>query len=160
MSAPRDPSSEPSGAGEAGGRDRSLYDRAGGAGPLEAVIGRFYDGVAEDEVLRPLYPGEDLSAARERLSAFVVQLAGGPRRYEALRGEPKLRLRHLAFPIGDREAEAWLARMDAALEDVELPDDVAGELRAYFAKTAAFLRNQGLALGGSGGGRLGRRPSS
>lgn len=118
---------------------------------------RFYEGVAVDPVLRPLYP-DDLDAARHRLAAFLVQLAGGPRRYEALRGEPRLRLRHLAFPIGTAEAAAWLERMKAALAAVALPEDVAGELRAYFERTAAFLVNEGgLALRGGGpGGR--RRP--
>lgn len=132
-------------------RRASLYDRAGGATALEALVARFYAGVAEDPVLRPLYPDEDLAAAEERLAAFLVQLAGGPRRYEALRGEPQLRLRHLAFPIGERERVAWLTCMGAALEASDVPDDVAAELRSYFERTAAFLVNRGgLQLRGRG----------
>lgn len=144
---------------------RSLYERAGGATVLEALVERFYEGVAVDPVLRPLYPEEDLGPARERLTAFLVQLTGGPRRYESLRGEPRLRMRHFAFPIGEAEAEAWLARMEAALAAVGLPGDVEAELRTYFSRTAAFLVNEGGlslrgpgAVGGApGGGRRGPR---
>lgn len=134
----------------------TLYERLGGAGPIEAVVGRFYEGVAVDPVLRRLYP-DDLEGAKERLAAFLVQLAGGPRLYEELRGEPRLRQRHLGFPIGTAEATAWLERMGAALGAVALPEEVAGELRTYFERTAAFLVNQGgLSLRGGTGGGAGR----
>jgi hemoglobin len=125
------------------GQSGSLYERAGGAAAFEALAVRFYEGVASDDVLRPLYPDGDLSAARERLAAFLVQLAGGARRYEALRGEPRLRLRHLRFRIGERERAAWLARMGEALHESGLPKDVSDELRTYFERTAAFLVNDG-----------------
>ncbi len=123
--------------------DDSLYERLGGAGPLEALVDHFYRGVAEDATLRPLYPEDDLDGARQRLAAFLVQLTGGPRRYAELRGDPRLRMRHLAFPIGPAAAAAWLARMGDALAATPLPPGPAGELRAYFERTAAFLVNDG-----------------
>ena len=49
----------------------NLYDAVGGAAVFRAIVDRFYDGVAVDPILRPLYPEEDLTAARERLAGFL-----------------------------------------------------------------------------------------
>lgn len=128
----------------------SLYERAGGGEVFETIVARFYEGVAADPVLRPLYPEQDLAAAEERLAAFIVQVAGGPQRYTATRGHPRLRFRHMAFPISPVEGGAWLAAMERALAGVSLPPDVRADLWAYFERTAAFLVN-------TGGLTLGRR---
>lgn len=136
----------PDGAGDVA--PDSLYERVGGRRFFVELVGRFYAGVAVDELLRPLYP-EDLGPPAERLALFLIQLAGGPREYEALRGQPRLRLRHLEFPIGAAERDAWLARMGAALDASGLGGAEEEELRAYFAKMASFLVNRGLAIGGT-----------
>lgn len=131
----------------------SLYERLGGepcAGEMLArLVARFYAGVAADPVLRPLYP-EELGPAEERLALFLVQLAGGPRRYEAIRGHPRLRLRHLPFRIGPAERDAWLGLMVPAVQAEGLPPELEEELLGYFRQTASFLVNQGgLAIGGA-----------
>ena len=46
---------------------------------FERLVGRFYDGIATDPVVRPLYPEEDLAGARHRLTLFLAQYWGGPR---------------------------------------------------------------------------------
>ena len=56
----------------------TLYELVGGRAWFEGLVDRFYEGVADDEVLRPLYPEEDLTGARERLTGFLVQYWGGP----------------------------------------------------------------------------------
>ena len=72
----------------------SLYDEVGGEPVFRQLVDRFYEGVAVDPVLRPLYPDEDLSAARDRLRMFLVQYWGGPTTYSEARGHPRLRMRH------------------------------------------------------------------
>jgi hemoglobin len=126
----------------------SLYDRVGGSAFFEQLVGAFYDGVAKDPVLLQLYPeAPDLSGARRRLTMFLVQYWGGPTTYSAERGHPRLRLRHLRFPIGKAERDAWLRHMTDAVERTveELPadqrDDVRAELLGYFAPAAEQLRN-------------------
>ena len=59
----------------------------------------FYEGVATDEVLRPLYPEEDLGPAEERFAMFLVQYWGGPTTYSDTRGHPRLRMRHAPFAV-------------------------------------------------------------
>lgn len=126
----------------------SLYDRVGGAAFFERLVGAFYDGVAEDPVLLPLYPeAPDVTGARRRLTLFLVQYWGGPTTYSDERGHPRLRMRHLPFPIGKPERDAWLRHMsaavDVAIDDLpaEEQDPVRAELLGYFAPAAEQMRN-------------------
>lgn len=124
----------------------SLYDRVGGAAFFEALVDRFYDGVATDEVLLPLYPEQpDLSGARRRLALFLGQYWGGPTTYSDERGHPRLRMRHMPFSVGPDERDRWLAHMQIAVEETcaatGAGDDVAGELMEYFVPAAEHLRN-------------------
>ena len=111
--------------------DQTLFDLAGGMPFFERLVGRFYDGVAEDPVLRPIYPEADLAGARHRLTLFLAQYWGGPRTYDAERGHPRLRMRHAPFAIGPTERDAWLARMRAAIEEIAPPPEVVTRLEAY-----------------------------
>jgi hemoglobin len=122
--------------------ETTLYDEAGGMPFFESLVGRFYAGVAEDPILRPLYPDPDLAGARHRLTLFLAQYWGGPSTYDEERGHPRLRMRHAPFAIGPVERDAWLARMRAALAEVEPPPAVAERLDAYLAMAAEAMRNR------------------
>ena len=76
-----------------------MYDRVGGEPFFVELVDRFYEGVAGDPTLRPLYPA-DLTDAKAHLAAFLVQYWGGPAAYSAARGHPRLRMRHAPFLIG------------------------------------------------------------
>jgi hemoglobin len=118
----------------------TLYERVGGETFFVALVDRFYDGVAADPLLRPMYP-DDLTDAREHLSLFLSQYWGGPRTYSDTRGHPRLRIRHAPFVVDDAARDAWLGHMQAALDAVALDDDVRDELDAYFEMAANQLRN-------------------
>ena len=120
----------------------SLYDAAGGMPFFEALVGRFYDGVAGDPILGALYPADDLAGARHRLTLFLVQYWGGPRTYDAERGHPRLRMRHMPFAIGPAERDAWLRLMHASIEAAGAPSEVAERLRAYVDMAADAMRNR------------------
>ena len=121
---------------------QSLYDRIGGEDTFRLLVDRFYVGVAEDPVLRPLYPEADLAGAAERLSLFLMQYWGGPGTYSERRGHPRLRMRHAGFHIGPAARAAWLAQMDAALDSLALDPGDAAELRGYLHAAAGSLQNQ------------------
>ena len=121
---------------------QTLYDRAGGSPFFEALVGRFYDGVETDPVLRPVYPEPDLAGARHRLTLFLIQYWGGPTTYDDERGHPRLRMRHAPFAIGPAERDRWLVHMRAALADLAPPEDVAAELERYFSMAAEAMRNR------------------
>jgi len=98
---------------------QSFYDAVGGAETFRRVVARFYEQVADDEVLRPLYPEEDLTGAADRLRMFLEQYWGGPRTYSDQRGHPRLRMRHVPFRIGFLERDAWLRCMHTAVAEID-----------------------------------------
>lgn len=126
------------------GESTSVYEVAGGMPFFERLVDRFYDGVAQDPILLPLYPEpDDLAGARRRLTLFLAQYWGGPTTYDELRGPPRLRARHFPFAIGPAERDAWLARMREAIAWVDAPPGVAAKLLAYFDMAAEAMRNTG-----------------
>ncbi|PRW64539.1 globin [Actinopolyspora mortivallis] len=119
----------------------TFYDQVGGEATFRALVARFYREVAEDELLRPLYPEEDLSGAEERLRLFLMQYWGGPQTYSEQRGHPRLRMRHAPFKIGLAERDAWLRCMRIALDEVELTDEQRDRLWRYFEMAAHSMVN-------------------
>ena len=106
----------------------SFYEEVGGEETFTRLVHRFYQGVAADPVLRPVYPAKDLGPAEEHLRLFLMQYWGGPRTYDELRGHPRLRMRHARFAIGEAERDAWLRHMRIALDELELDEALAAQL--------------------------------
>ncbi|MEO7260031.1 MAG: globin [Jatrophihabitantaceae bacterium] len=118
-----------------------FFERAGGEQTFRLLVRRFYDGVAMDPLLRPLYPEEDLEPAADRLASFLIQYWGGPNTYSQNRGHPRLRMRHVPFVIGAAERDAWLRHMRGALDSLQLPEDVATPIWEYLTMAADSMRN-------------------
>ena len=78
------------------------FERFGGHEFFDLLVARFYAGVAEDPVLRPMYPEADLGPAAERLQLFLEQYWGGPTTYSQERGHPRLRMRHAPYAVDAR----------------------------------------------------------
>lgn len=119
----------------------TVYEAAGGEATFTRLVDQFYAGVAADPRLRPMYP-DDLSGPREHLRLFLIQYWGGPTWYSEQRGHPRLRLRHAPFVIGVAERAAWLDHMHAAVDLLELPDEVRSQFLAYFENAATAMMNQ------------------
>ena len=119
----------------------SLYEAVGGEETFRRLVHRFYQGVAEDPVLRPVYPAQNLEPAEEHLALFLIQYWGGPSTYGELRGHPRLRMRHAPFRIGEAERDAWLHHMRVALDELGLDDALAAQLWDYLVMAANSLVN-------------------
>ncbi|MHB1496821.1 MAG: globin domain-containing protein [Acidimicrobiales bacterium] len=117
-----------------------LYDRLGGMAFFEGLVERFYERVAGDDVLRPLYP-EDLGPPRRHLCLFLAQFWGGPRAYDEERGHPRLRSRHMQWRIGPLERERWLLHMTAALDASPANALERAQLLGHFQAVASHLVN-------------------
>ncbi len=122
--------------------EASIYDRIGEEG-FQRFVSAFYRRIPADDILGPMYPANDLDGAEERLRDFLIFRFGGPGRYLERRGHPRLRMRHMRFPIDQAARDRWMELMTAALEEAELPEDVAKELREFFDGVATFLINRG-----------------
>jgi hemoglobin len=124
------------------GPPRTLYEAVGGEPTFHRLVASFYAGVAADhDVLRPLYPDEDLAAAEERFRLFLIQYWGGPQTYTERRGHPRLRMRHAPFSIGPAERDAWLGAMRAALDECAIPEPYRKQLWSHFESTAEHMVN-------------------
>lgn len=119
----------------------SLWDRIGGTDTFEELVRHFYAGVANDPLLRPMYPDEDLTDAAERLQLFLEQYWGGPHTYQETRGHPRLRMRHAPFRITTAERDAWLFHMLGAVDQLSLKPEDKEELVSYLKMAAESLVN-------------------
>ena len=119
----------------------SFYEAVGGHPTFEALIDRFYEGVAEDPVLRPMYPEEDLTGAKDRFRTFLEQYWGGPKTYGEQRGHPRLRMRHAPFPVSPSARDAWLRHMRTAIDSLDLPPLHADTLWDYMDRAAQSMVN-------------------
>ncbi|MGQ9907916.1 MAG: globin [Candidatus Flexifilum sp.] len=119
----------------------SLYERVGGAPVFKRLVDIFYDRIAADPVLRPLFP-EDLEPGKRYQFLFLSQYFGGPTDYLAERGHPRLRMRHLPFAIDRQAKDRWLEHMLAAIDSVGIPEPERSEMRRYFERTAEFMINR------------------
>lgn len=120
--------------------DINWYNRIGEEN-IRKLIHEFYIGVKDDQVLKPMYP-EDLEGAELRLFYFMVQYLGGPAIYTEKRGHPRLRMRHMVFPVNEKAHDAWLGNMKNALGKIDIDKESYDFLWNYFVETASFLRNR------------------
>ena len=123
---------------------QTFYDAVGGNKTFRTIVSTFYQLVREDEVLRPLYPEDELDAAEERLRMFLEQYWGGPRTYSDQRGHPRLRMRHAPFRIGFIERDAWLRCMHTAVASIDaqtLDGEHRRQLLAYLEMAADSMVN-------------------
>ena len=122
----------------------TLFAVLGGEAGIRRLVDRFYDvmdAAPEGAGIRALHPA-DLDDAREKLWLFLVGWSGGPPLYVERFGHPMLRARHLPFPIGAAERDAWLWCMDRALDEEDLPEEVSSALRDRFRAMADHMRNK------------------
>lgn len=118
-----------------------MYAKVGEAGFARLTAG-FYQRVRGDDLIGPMYPGDDWPGAEQRLRDFLVQRFGGPTRYAQQRGHPRLRMRHTPFPIDQAARDRWMKLMTEALEEADLPPDTHAPLLQFFDHTATFMMNR------------------
>lgn len=121
-----------------------LFDRVGGQPAIDRLVDRFYDEIEHDPAaggLRALHSA-DLAEIRRVLKIYLGEWLGGPRRYSAERGHPRLRARHLPFTIGVAERDAWLACMRTALAATVDDVDARAGIYGAMARLADFMRNR------------------
>jgi hemoglobin len=120
------------------------YDALGGDPGVRALVEAFYDRMDVDEAyagIRALHAAT-LDHAREKLYLYFSGWLGGPQLYIERFGHPRLRARHLPFPIATAERDQWLACMGQALEAVGADAALKARLMEAFFGTADWMRNR------------------
>lgn len=121
----------------------SSYERIGSEESLWKLVNTFYDNMdtlTESKTIRDLH-AKDLRSAREKLFMFLSGWLGGPDRYIAAFGHPRLRARHLPFPIGVAERDQWLMCMRKALNEMPIDNAFREQLIMAFTQTANHMMN-------------------
>ena len=122
----------------------TLFDAVGGEPAVRRLVDRFYDlmdQLPEARGIRALHP-PTLDGSRDKLHWFLVGWMGGPPLYIDRFGHPRLRRRHLPFPIGESERDQWMLCMSRAIDDVQVPEPARSVLLGNLAQLADHMRNQ------------------
>ena len=119
----------------------TFFEQVGGETTFRRLVHEFYRGVADDPILRPMYPEQDLGPAEERLTLFLMQYWGGPRTYSDERGHPRLRMRHAPFAVDRAAHDAWLRHMRVAVDELKLEPELEGQLWDYLVYAATSMIN-------------------
>jgi len=122
----------------------TVYELIGGESQLRAIVDRFYqlmDELPEAWEIRKLHP-EDLSGSADKLFMFLSGWLGGPSLYIDRYGHPRLRARHMPFPIASRERDQWMMCMRMSLEEHVADASLREKLIDALFGTADFMRNQ------------------
>lgn len=119
----------------------TFYEAIGGRATIELIVHTFYDGVAGDDVLREMYPEDDLGPAAERLTMFLEQYWGGPTTYQQQRGHPRLKMRHVPYRINQLAHDRWLEHFRAGLDKAALPAEYDAQFWGYILHAARFMIN-------------------
>lgn len=120
------------------------FEWIGGEPKAQALVDRFYDLMD----IKPAYTelraahGTTLDDARQKLFWFLCGWLGGPDHYQERFGHPRLKMRHMPFKIGIQERDQWVACMDQAMGETEVPADLRARLKESFLGTADWMRNQ------------------
>jgi hemoglobin len=116
----------------------------GGEQSVHRLVDRFYDlmdTLPEAAGIRALHP-TSLASSREKLRLFLTGWLGGPPLYAERYGPPMLRARHLPFPIGEAERDAWMLCMERALDEQQMAAELRDFLRDRFWAMADHMRNR------------------
>lgn len=119
----------------------TLYEKVGGDATFQRLVDAFYRDVEADDTLRQMFP-EDLEPGKRWQFLFLTQYFGGPARYAQERGHPRLRMRHMPFPIDQHARDLWVGYMLNAIDEVGIQEPERSVMREYFERGATFMVNQ------------------
>lgn len=121
-------------------QELTVYAVVGGDATFQKLVDVFYAKVEADESLRAIFP-QDLAPGKHWQFLFLTQFFGGPARYAAERGHPRLRMRHGPFPIDLRARNHWLQYMLEAIDEVGIEEPARSVMRDYFERGSAMMVN-------------------
>ncbi len=120
------------------------YVLMGGEEGVRRLVDRFYDhmdSLPEVSGIRAMHQ-PDLASARQKLFEFLSGWLGGPSLYIEKYGHPRLRARHLPFPIATSERDQWMLCMDRALGEVVEEEEFRHRIHTALAGVADHMRNR------------------
>jgi hemoglobin len=124
--------------------EQSLYDAIGGAPTISALVDRFYTNMElwpEAREIRAMH-APDLTGVAHGLKAYLSEWLGGPALFSPVKGHPRMKMRHMPFPIASAQRDAWLACMKEALDTTVENRKARLQIYASMEKLADWMRNK------------------
>jgi len=121
----------------------TLYERLGAeAGVLELVT-RFYDEMDNNSDARLIRDkhASNLNPSRVKLFEYFSGWFDGPPLFVDKYGHPRLRARHKHIEIGLQDRHIWLHCLTKALDEMDIPADLRGDLLEKITPMADHMRN-------------------
>ncbi|WP_067731962.1 group II truncated hemoglobin [Novosphingobium naphthalenivorans] len=122
----------------------SMFERIGGAETIDRLVESFYhrmDTLPEAQGIRDMHDA-DLGPVKRVFKRYLTEWLGGPDLYSSERGHPRLRQRHMGFPIGNAARDAWMLCLDGALAETVADEAARQAIRDSVAKLADWMRNR------------------
>lgn len=133
--------SRPTGTAHPWGDAETPYEEIGGTHAVRSLSDAFYDVIEEESpTLRAMLPASTVNT-RKKFAMYLSGWLGGPPLYEEKWGHPRLRMRHMPFPIGTAEAEEWMRCMRLALDRAGTSQPLRRFLEDRFSQLADHMRN-------------------
>jgi hemoglobin len=102
----------------------TLYEWAGEAAAFRRLIDAFYDRVERDDLLSAFFPGGVTAEHRAHVTAWWVEVFGGPAEYtERLGGYEAMLAHHRDLAITSAQRLRFATLMGQAADDAALPED-------------------------------------
>jgi truncated hemoglobin YjbI len=114
-------------------RGTDLFERIGGQPTIDRLVDLLYEGINDDDQLRPLFP-RDVADRRSMQKLFFAEWLGGPRRYSE-QAHAGVRHGHDGLPITPALAGRWLGHFRRALEATVV---ASSDRRAIFAQVRSL----------------------
>jgi truncated hemoglobin YjbI len=118
-------------------RGGDLFERIGGQPTIDGLVDLLYEGIGDDDQLRPLFP-RDLTGSRSMQKLFFAEWLGGPRRYSE-QAHAGLKHRHDGLPITPALADRWLGHFHRAMVATVAAEDDRGAILAQVRSLAMAL---------------------
>jgi hemoglobin len=120
--------------------EANVYEMVGGDATFQKLVDVFYTRVEADGQLRPMFP-TDMEPGKHWQFLFLTQFFGGPDRYAAERGHPRLRMRHFPFVIDESARNRWLSHMLTAIDEAGIIEPARTIMREYFERASTHMIN-------------------
>jgi len=102
----------------------TLFEWAGGADAFRRLVDAFYDRVERDDLLTGFFPGGVSEEHRAHVSAWWVEVFGGPTTYtDELGGYEAMVAQHRGLRITPQQRFRFASLMSLAADDAGLPGD-------------------------------------
>ena len=109
----------------------SVFEKIGGAAAVDAAVDIFYRKVLGDPLISHFFDSVDMDRQIGKQKAFLTMAFGGPNEYTGA----DMRTAHKHMNLKEEHFTAVAGHLQGTLEELNVPEDLIGEVMAIAAST-------------------------